>query len=218
MSKNFKLYGITNKECLNNISLFDAVKAALEGGITCLQYREKKYSKNIEAMTNEEREELLKIRELCAAYNVSFIVNDNVELAKIVNADGVHIGKEDSKISEARKVLGTKAIIGATAKTVEEAVNAYKAGADYLGCGAVFGSDTKKEAKPMEISMLKEICKCVPIPVVAIGGITLENVALLEGTGISGIAVIKGIFGEKDIESVCKRYLEQLNILILPKK
>ena len=208
VNNHFKLYGITNRECLGNVPLIDAVKAALEGGITCIQYREKRYSKSMETMTEEEREELINIRRLCKVYQVPFIVNDNIELAKMLNADGVHIGRDDEKVSDARKLLGEEAIIGVTAKTVDEAMSAYENGASYLGCGAVFGSQTKKEAKPMEIGVLKDICNSVPIPVVAIGGITLDNLKELGNVGIAGVAIIKGIFGEKDIEKTCKRYIE----------
>ena len=139
----------------------------------------------------KEAEELL---ELCHRYGVLLILDDDVELAAKVGADGVHIGQSDMELAHARAILGPDKIIGVTAKTVEQAKAAEAGGADYLGSGAVFGSATKKDAIPMKHELLEEICHSVKIPVVAIGGITAENVLQLKGRGMAGIAVVSGIF------------------------
>ena len=132
------------------------------------------------------------------------LINDNVWLAKKIDADGVHIGQSDMEMRQARELLGSEKMIGVTAKTVEQAKAAEAAGATYLGSGAVFGTSTKKDAKPMELSTLREITKSVTIPVVAIGGITVSNAGGLKDTGIAGIAVVSGIFASKDIEEACR--------------
>ena len=158
-----------------------------------LQYREK-------ALSYEQmKQEAIEIQKLCSEYRIPFIINDYVELAKEIGADGVHVGQSDIDVSNAREILGPAAIIGATAKTVEQALAAQKQGADYLGSGAVFGSHTKTDAKPMEHVCLQRICESVTIPVVAICGITKENVSALVGRGMSGVAVIGGIFGQEEI-------------------
>ena len=146
------------------------------------------------------KKEALEIKKLCHEYKVPFIINDNVRLALETDADGVHLGQSDMGIEEARRILGKNKIIGATAKTVEQAKAAMEQGADYLGSGAVFGSSTKLDAKPMDHALLQEICESVHIPVVAIGGITAENVIKLQGRGIAGVAVVSGIFACPDIE------------------
>ena len=140
-----------------------------------------------------------KIHSLCRTYHVPLIINDNVEVAKAVDAEGVHLGQDDMSIAKARDILGNEKIIGATARTKEQAVKAEKEGADYVGSGAVFGTSTKSDAVKMSFDTLMEICKSVKIPVTAIGGITKENVLQLKGTGVSGVAVVSGIFAEKDI-------------------
>ena len=151
-----------------------------------------------EADVQKEAEELL---ELCHRYGVKLILDDDVELAAKVGADGVHIGQSDMGLAHAREILGPDKIIGVTAKTVEQAKAAEAGGADYLGSGAVFGSTTKKDAIPMKHELLEEICQSVKIPVVAIGGITAENVLQLKGRGIAGVAVVSGIFACEDIKA-----------------
>lgn len=153
-------------------------------------------------------DEAREIQKLCRKYQVPLIINDNVALAKRVDADGVHIGQSDMEMKNARGLLGEDKIIGVTAKTIAQAKAAEAAGADYLGSGAVFGSSTKLDAKPMEHALFQEICESVAIPVVAIGGITADNVMQLKGRGMEGVAVVSGIFACKDIEAGTRRLRE----------
>lgn len=187
------LYAVTDRSWLGDDTLINQVEKALIGGVTFLQLREKNLSK-------EEFIEVAKeCKILCKKYNVPFVINDDVEVAKIVGADGVHVGQKDLACSTAREILGEDAIIGVTARTVEQAKTAEKNGADYLGVGAVFGSSTKTDAVPLGINSLNEICRSVSIPVVAIGGINITNISKLQGAEIAGAAVISGIFGAEDI-------------------
>ena len=142
--------------------------------------------------------EALEVQKICKKYRVPLIINDDVELAKSINADGVHVGQSDLDAGTARTILGPDKIIGVTAKTVEQARAAQRAGADYLGSGAIFGTGTKPDAKPMTMELLREIVNAVDIPVVAIGGIDSSNAYKLAKTGIAGIAVVNGIFGKSD--------------------
>ena len=193
-----KLYAITDRSWLGNATLYEQVEQALKGGATMVQLREKQLD---EDAVEGEAEEILK---LCHRYHTPFIINDHVELAARIGADGVHIGQSDMELMRAREILGQDKIIGVTAKTVEQARAAEAAGADYLGSGAVFGSSTKTDAKPMDHALLAEICASVTIPVVAIGGITADNVAQLKGRGMAGVAVVSGIFACPDIEAGTK--------------
>ena len=190
-----RLYAVTDRTWLGNETLYQQVEKALEGGATLVQLREKELP---EADVQKEAEELL---ELCHRYGVKLILDDDVELAAKVGADGVHIGQSDMGLAHAREILGPDKIIGVTAKTVEQAKAAEAGGADYLGSGAVFGSTTKKDAIPMKHELLEEISHSVKIPVVAIGGITAENVLQLKGRGIAGVAVVSGIFACEDIKT-----------------
>ena len=190
-----KLYAVTDRSWLGEDTLYEQVELALKGGATMVQLREKNLD---EADFMREAEEILG---LCRRYQVPFIVNDNVELAKRIGADGVHIGQSDMNLIRARELLGPDKIIGVTAKTIEQAKTAEAGGADYLGSGAVFGSSTKLDARPMEHALLQQICASVRIPVVAIGGITAENVMQLKGRGMAGVAVVSGIFACEDIEA-----------------
>ena len=176
---NLLLYLITDREAAGGRNLCECVKAALDGGVTMVQLREK----NMEY--EELKKEAFEIKKLCHEYKVPFIINDNVRLALETDADGVHLGQSDMGIEEARRILGKNKIIGATAKTVEQAKAAMEQGADYLGSGAVFGSSTKKDAVTMSFDMLKNICRSVAIPVVAIGGINLSNVSKLAKTNMT---------------------------------
>ncbi len=193
LKKQLQLYAITDRSWLKEESLEEQVEKALKGGATMIQLREKELS------YDEFYQEAKRIQELCRQYKVPFLINDNVELAKEIDADGVHVGQSDLEAKSVRELLGPDKIIGVTAKTVEQAKAAEAAGADYLGSGAVFGTSTKKDAKFMELSLLQEITNAVEIPVVAIGGIDKSNAAKLQGTGIAGIAVVSGIFAAKDI-------------------
>ena len=189
------LYAVTDRHWLNGRTLYEQVEEALKGGATFIQLREKD-------LTEEEfLEEAKKIQQLCKKYRVPFIINDNVKLAKEIDADGVHVGQSDMETLDVRAQLGEDKIIGVSARTVEQALLAEKHGADYLGVGAVFQTGTKTDAREVEHSVLKEICTKVDIPVVAIGGITQDNVKELSGSGINGVAVISAIFAQKDIET-----------------
>ena len=183
-----RLYAVTDRSWLEKQTLYEQVEEALRGGATMVQIREKELD---EADFEDEARE---IQKLCRKYQVPMIINDNVALAKRVDADGVHIGEDK--------------IIGVTAKTIAQAKAAEAAGADYLGSGAVFGSSTKLDAKPMEHALFQEICESVAIPVVAIGGITADNVMQLKGRGMAGVAVVSGIFACKDIEAGTRRLRE----------
>ena len=192
--KQLLLYAVTDACALKGISLKEAVAQALEGGATIVQVREKELDRE------EFRREAEEILQLCRKYGVPLIIDDDAELAAETGADGVHIGQDDMGATEARRILGGDKIIGVTAKTVEQAEKALADGADYLGSGAMFATSTKPLAKSITFDQLKEITGSVSIPVVAIGGITGENIMQLKGLGIAGAAVSAGIFGSADIK------------------
>lgn len=184
------LYAITDRSWLKEVeSLTDVCREVLDNGATFLQIREKDLDKE-----NFEKE-AAELKKLCEKYRVPFVVNDNVQIALDIDADGVHVGQSDIKGRDIRSLIGPDKILGISAGTAEEAVAAEKAGADYIGVGAVFGTSTKKDARNLSIEKLREICGAVSIPAVAIGGISRENVSELDGSGASGIAVISAIFG-----------------------
>lgn len=193
-----RLYAVTDRSWLGGQTLAEQVEQALMGGATCVQLREKAMS------PAEILREARTLKVLCARYGVPLIINDSAELALEVGADGVHVGQEDMDAQNVRRLIGPGMILGVTAKTVEQAQRAQQASADYLGSGAVFGSTTKKNARPMSRETLQAICQSVSIPVVAIGGISRENIASLSGTGIRGAAVVSGIFAAADIEAECR--------------
>ena len=202
-----KLYAITDRSWLKGDTLAHQVELAILGGVTMIQLREK-------YLQGEALEELARqVQEVCREYQIPFIINDNVDLAKKIDADGVHVGQSDMAVGQARAILGPDKIIGATAKTVEQAKIAEEQGADYLGSGAVFGSKTKTDAIPMSKELLQQICESVHIPVVAIGGITLENVEQLKDCSITGVAVVSGIFAQREItavaQSICKKIVTE---------
>ena len=196
--KSLQLYAITDSHWLNGRTLYSVVKESLEGGATFLQLREKELDE--EHFLEEARE----LQKLCREYQVPFVINDNVDIAAAINADGVHVGQSDMEAGDVRAKLGPDKIIGVTAKTVEQAVLAQERGADYLGVGAVFHTDSKADAKEISFDTLKDICKAVSIPVIAIGGITEENVRELAGSGICGIAVISAIYAQRDIKKAAE--------------
>lgn len=196
--KDLLLYAVTDRHWLNGETLYSQVEKAIKGGATFIQLREKKLD---EGSFLEEAKE---IQKLCKEYNVPFVINDNVEIAKEINADGVHVGQSDKEAQNVREILGDDKIIGVSAQTVEQALLAEKHGADYLGVGAVFKTGSKDDAEEVSHDELERICKAVSIPVIAIGGITHNNVKELAGRGIVGIAVISAIFGQKDIENATK--------------
>ncbi len=188
--KDLLLYAVTDRSWTKNDTLYHQVEEALKGGVTFLQLREKDL--NTENFLQEAEE----MKKLCAAYRVPFVINDNVEIARTVGADGVHVGQDDMPAWKVREILGEDKIIGVSAQTVEQAIKAEKDGADYLGVGAVFPTSSKADAVEVEHATLRDICAAVQIPVVAIGGISAENVSQLAGTGIDGIAVISAIFAQ----------------------
>lgn len=192
------LYAVTDRSWIGERTLLGQVKEALEGGVTCVQLREKQLD------DKSFLSEALEIRELCRAYGVPFIVNDNVDIAVRCKADGIHVGQRDMEAGDVRSIVGKDMIIGVSAQTVEQAVAAEKAGADYLGVGAVFSTSTKADACEVTFQTLREICSAVSIPVVAIGGINKKNILRLSGSGADGVAVVSAIFAAEDIESECK--------------
>lgn len=198
--EDFLVYAVTDRHWLQeNETLCDVVEKALRGGATFIQLREKN-------LDNEHfLEEAKQLQILCREYNVPFVINDNVQIAITINADGVHVGQSDMEAGNVRELLGPDKLIGVSAGTVEEALRAEQHGADYLGVGAVFPTGSKDDAKPVTMETLKEITDAVSIPVVAIGGITEENTLTLAGSGIDGVAVISAIFGQKDIETATRR-------------
>lgn len=193
--KDLLLYAVTDRHWLNGRTLVDVVKESLDGGVTMIQLREKSLD---EGKFLEEAKEL---QALCRERHVPFIVNDNVDIAKAMDADGVHVGQDDMAALDARAKLEPDKLIGVSAHTVEEALLAEKQGADYLGVGAVFPTSSKSDVGEMSYETLKAICKAVSIPVVAIGGISGENVGKLAGSGICGVAVISAIYAAKDVKA-----------------
>ena len=199
------IYAVTDRAWTGRMTLFEQVEAALRGGATMVQLREKGLAEqDFEGFLEEAR----RMHELTARYGVPLIIDDNVEIALKSGAEGVHVGQNDMDAGEVRRLLGPDRILGVTAKTVEQARRAQDAGADYLGSGAVFGTSTKADAIPMSLERLREICACVRIPVVAIGGICLENIGRLSGSGVAGAAIVSGIFGAEDIEESTRRLAE----------
>lgn len=197
------LYGVTDRSWLKEETLYQQVEKALKGGATFIQLREKKLDQ--ESFLNEAKE----LKELCRAYKVPFVINDNVEIALAIDADGVHVGQSDMEALDVRKRLGEDKIIGVSVQTVEQALLAEEHGADYLGVGAVFPTGSKDDADDVSRDTLKAICDAVSIPVIAIGGISEKNVAELSGSGICGIAVISAIFARPDIESAARELRER---------
>ena len=187
------LYAVTDRHWLSGRSLRDVVEESLRGGVTMLQLREKTLAEP--SFLAEARE----LQALCRDYHVPFIVNDNVDIALAMDADGVHVGQSDMEALDVRRKLGPDKIIGVSAQTVEQALLAEKHGADYLGVGAVFPTGSKDDADDVSYDTLKAICRAVSIPVVAIGGISRDNVHRLSGSGICGVAVISAIYGAADI-------------------
>ena len=202
------LYAVTDRSWLGDSSLYDQVESAIEGGATFIQLREKNLD---EADFLSEAKE---IQKLCREYKVPFVINDNVEIAAQIDADGVHVGQSDMEAGDVRKRLGPDKIIGVSAQTVEQALKAQEHGADYLGVGAVFPTGSKADATEVSHQTLKEICEAVDIPVIAIGGITKENVSELKGSGICGIAVISAIFAQKDIRKAAAELKQKVEEIL----
>lgn len=193
--KTMLLYAVTDRAWLGGRQLADDVEKAVRGGATFIQIREKELD---DAAFLEQAKA---VKAVTDRYGVPFVVNDNVEVARAVDADGVHVGQSDMEAGDVRAKLGQDKLIGVSVQTVEQALRAQERGADYLGVGAVFPTATKADAAEVSFERLKEICGAVSIPVVAIGGIHSENVAELAGSGIDGVAVVSAIFAAEDIES-----------------
>ena len=188
-----KLYAVTDRTWLKGQPLAFQIEEALKGGVTIVQLREKGLS------TKAFVQEALAIKAITTRYNVPLIINDNVEVALLSDADGVHLGLDDMSVSKARTLLGPDKIIGASARTIERALEAESEGATYLGVGAIFGTTTKQDAKTITLDLLHSICLATAIPVVAIGGINEATLLQLKGLGISGVAVISSLFAKTDI-------------------
>lgn len=208
MKPDLRLYAVTDRAWTGRQTLMQQLETALSAGVTLVQLREKELDD--EAFLDEARE----IKTLTDRYGVPLIINDNIEVALACDAAGVHVGQNDLDAAKVRRLLGPDKILGVTAKTVEQAQRAEAAGADYLGSGAVFGTTTKKDAKPMTRELLQEITAAVRIPVVAIGGIHRGNIGLLKGTGIAGAAVVSGIFAAEDIADAVQSLREQIDTIV----
>ncbi|MDY5103721.1 MAG: thiamine phosphate synthase [Agathobacter sp.] len=202
------LYAVTDRSWTGQQSLYEQIEEALKGGVTMVQLREKQLSED------ELVAEAIQIKELCHRYEVPLIINDNVDAALKSGADGVHVGIEDAPVSEIRRRAGDDFIIGATAKTTEQAKAAEAAGADYLGVGAVFPSPTKKNAIRITPQDLREICGSVAIPAVAIGGITGDNVSEIKGGGMAGVAVVSAIFAAQDIQKAAAELKRKVKAMV----
>ncbi len=196
--KQLCLYAVTDRRWLGNSTLAQQVELALEGGVTFLQLREK------DAGPQEILEQARQLLPICRRFGVPLIINDNVELALASGADGVHLGQGDMDPRQARQLLGPDRIIGVSAHNPQEARLALEGGADYLGAGAVFHTGTKTDAGALPRQTLEEICRSVDIPVVAIGGITRENVLSLAGSGVAGAAVVSAIFAQPDVKEAAR--------------
>lgn len=188
-----KLYAVTDRSWIGNRSMSEEVEKALKSGVTCLQIREK----NI--CDEEYLSRSIELRKICNKYNVPFIVDDNVEIALASGADGVHVGQKDLLNRDIRAMIGSDKILGISANSVELAIAAEKAGADYIGVGSIQLSPTKGESKVLSLEYVQEICSSVSIPVVAIGGVNEQTIPKLKGTGVAGVAVISAIFGKDDV-------------------
>ena len=192
------LYAVTDRAWTGKQTLYEQVEAALKGGVTCVQLREKELDET--AFLQEAKE----LCALCRRYGVPFLVNDNVEIAIACGADGIHVGQEDLAAGEVRRRVGETMILGVSVHTVEEACQAVRDGADYLGLGAVFPTSTKTDVEQMSNETLQAICDAVDVPIVAIGGINRGNILKLAGSGVDGVALVSAIFSAEDIEGACR--------------
>ena len=203
-----KLYLVTDSEILKGRDFYKCIEDAIKAGVTMVQLREKN------ADGKEFLEKAIKLRQITKKYNVTFVINDRVDIAMIADADGVHVGQSDIDAMSIRKLIGEDKIIGVSARNVEEAKIAKENGADYLGIGAMFSTSTKDDAKEVTYETLKEICEAVSIPVVAIGGITHDNIKELTGSKIDGIAVISAIYGANNIKNAASGLKEEISKIV----
>ena len=206
--KDLLLYAVTDRTWLGEKTLHQVVKESLDGGVTFVQLREK------ELDHDSFLEEAKDLKNLCAQYGVPFVINDNVKIAVEMDADGVHVGQSDMEAGNVRALIGPDKILGVSAQTVEQAVLAEKRGADYLGVGAVFPTGSKDDADDVSHETLKAICEAVSIPVIAIGGITVDNTNELAGSGICGIAVISAIYAQEDIPAATSRLKQVVSEIV----
>ena len=203
--KELKLYLVTDSDILRGRDFYKSIEDALKGGVTMLQLREK------DASGKEFLDKAVKLRELTRKYDVKFIINDRVDIAMLCDADGVHVGQSDISADKVRKLLGPDKIIGVSARTVEEARTAQERGADYLGVGAMFTTTTKLDAKAVSIERLMEIKEKVNLPIVAIGGLSLNNIEMLKQCNIDGYAVVSAILKAEDIKNECEKWIDTIN-------
>ena len=203
-----KLYLVTNRYQDSLENFLEKVETACRSGVTIIQLREKNLT------TNQYYQLAKQVKEITDAYQVPLIIDDRLDVCLAVDAAGLHIGDDELPVSVARKVLGPEKILGVTAKTVKRALEAETSGADYLGTGAIFPTTTKENAPITLISTLKTICQTVAIPVVAIGGLTSENIDQLIGTGIAGVAVVRDLMQAEDIEAKTQAFLTKLDDMI----
>lgn len=206
--KALRLYLVTNRYQDSVESFLEKVETACRSGVTIVQLREKNLT------TNQYYQLAKEVKEITDAYQVPLIIDDRLDVCLAVDAAGLHIGDDELPVSVARKVLGPEKILGVTAKTVKRALEAEEGGADYLGTGAIFPTTTKENAPITLISTLKTICQRVAIPVVAIGGLTSENIDQLMGTGIAGVAVVRDLMQAEDIEAKTQAFLTKLDDII----
>ncbi len=197
-----KLYVVTDRSWLDGKLFTEEIEKTLQGGATLIQLREKKLS------YDEFLKEGKEIKKITDKYNIPLIINDNVEIAISIDASGVHIGQSDMDAAEVKKLIGKDKILGVTAKTVEQAIKAEKDGASYIGVGAAFSTSTKLDTRVITFETIKNICKSVTIPVVAIGGIDENNIMNLKGLGIHGVALVSSIFSKEDVLLATKQMLE----------
>lgn len=200
--KMLSLYLVTDDELLKGRNFFDVIEDAVKGGVTMIQLREKNNS------SREFYEKALKCKEITNKYQIPLIINDRIDIALAVNADGIHVGQKDIPVNAVKKIAGNTMIVGATANTVELAKEAQEQGADYVGAGAVFPTSTKLDAKALSLETLKKITKEISIPVVAIGGISYENAERLKNTKIAGIAVSSAIMGKQNAIEAARKLKE----------
>lgn len=208
--KDLLLYAVTDRAWLGDKTLAQQVEESLKGGATMVQLREKHLDRETF------KTEALELKELCRRYSVPLIINDDVELALEIGADGVHVGQEDLEAGRARALLGPDKILGVSAHSVEEALRAQEAGADYLGAGAVFPTDTKDDVSVLPYERLKDICAAVDIPVVAIGGIGTHNILRLSGSGVAGVAVVSAIYAQPDVERAARELKALAEEMVAP--
>ena len=206
--ESLKLYLVTNRYQDSLECFLEKVETACRSGVTIIQLREKNLT------TNQYYQLAKQVKEITDAYQVPLIIDDRLDICLAVDAAGLHIGDDELPVSVARKVLGPEKILGVTAKTVKRALEAETSGADYLGTGAIFPTTTKENAPITLISTLKTICQTVAIPVVAIGGLTSENIDQLTGTGIAGVAVVRDLMQSEDIEAKVHAFLTKLDDMI----